>query len=162
MRVVALKGSAYLLAGLPNAAGRVFADVDLLFAETELLEAERRLVEQGWQGTKLSPYDQHYYRAWTHELPPLVHVEREVEADLHHNIVPRTGRLKPSGAKLLANAVPITGTPFYRLADTDLVLHAMTHLMFDSELADALRDLVDIDDLLRHFGASNPEFWERL
>ena len=50
--------------------------------------AERRLVEQGWQGTKLSPYDQHYYRAWTHELPPLVHVEREVEADLQDDTRP--------------------------------------------------------------------------
>src|SRR5688572_7411867 len=40
MRVVALKGSAYLLAGLPNAAGRTFADVDLLFAEADLPEVE--------------------------------------------------------------------------------------------------------------------------
>jgi hypothetical protein len=162
MRIVALKGSAYLLEGLPNAAGRVFADVDLLFAETELDEAERRLVAHGWRGTKLSAYDQHYYRAWTHELPPLVHDEREVEADLHHNIVPRTGRLKPSGSRLLAGVRPIPGTRFARLADQDLVLHAMTHLMFDSEMADALRDLVDIDDLLRHFAASDPQFWDTL
>lgn len=161
-RVVALKGSAYLLASLPNAAGRVFADVDLLFDEAGLVEAERLLLSHGWRGTKLSPYDQHYYRAWTHELPPLVHAEREVEADLHHNIVPRTGRLKPSGSSLLANAQPIPGTAFHRLADTDLVLHAMTHLMFDSEMADALRDLVDIDDLMRHFAAANPGFWEAL
>ena len=162
MRVVALKGSAYLLAGLPNAAGRVFADVDLLFAEAELAEAESLLVAHGWRGTKLSAYDQHYYRAWTHELPPLVHDEREVEADLHHNIVPRMGRLKPSGALLLARARPIPGTLFERLADPDLVLHAMTHLMFDSEMADALRDLVDVDDLLRHFSAADPEFWDSL
>jgi hypothetical protein len=160
--VVALKGSAYLLAGLPNAAGRVFADVDLLFSETELAEVERLLVTRGWHGTKLSPYDQHYYRAWTHELPPLVHAEREVEADLHHNIVPRTGRLKPSGERLLASAEPIPGTRFHRLADADLVLHAMTHLMFDSDMADALRDLVDIDDLLQHFAQGNAGFWRNL
>jgi hypothetical protein len=162
MRVVVLKGSAYLLANLPNAAGRVFADVDLLFDERVLDEAERMLVAQGWQGTKLSPYDQHYYRAWTHELPPLVHAEREVEADLHHNILPRTSRLKPNGAALLAAAVPIRGQPFARLDAPDLLLHAMTHLMFDSEMADALRDLVDIDDLLRHFTGGDETFWERL
>jgi len=162
MRVVVLKGSAYLLAGLPNAAGRVFADVDLLFAEAELPQAERLLLVHGWRGTKLSPYDQHYYRAWTHELPPLVHVEREVEADLHHNIVPRAGRLKPPAERLLASAKPIPGTQLYRLADHDLVLHAMTHLMFDSEMADALRDLVDIDDLSRHFATANPNFWDAL
>jgi hypothetical protein len=161
-KVVALKGSAYLLAGLPNAKGRVFADVDLLLDERELDTAERALVAQGWNGTKLSPYDQHYYRAWTHELPPLVHVEREVEADLHHNILPRTSRLKPSGAALFDAAVPIASERFARLADPDVVLHAMTHLMFDSEMADSLRDLVDIDDLLRHFAAAHEGFWDRL
>ena len=162
MRVVALKGCAYLLAKLPNAAGRVFADVDLLFHERDLEEAERRLVARGWHGTKLEPYDQQYYRVWTHELPPLVHAEREVEADLHHNIVPRTGRLKPPGARLLEDAQPIAGESLYRLGDRDLVLHAMTHLMFDSDMADCLRDLVDIDDLLRHFTAADPAFWAAL
>lgn len=162
MRAVVLKGCAYLLAKLPNAVGRVFADVDLLFDERELDDAERLLVERGWRGTKLEPYDQHYYRAWTHELPPLVHPEREVEADLHHNILPRTARLKPSGARLLANARPIEGGPFLRLADCDLVLHAMTHLMFDSDMTDCLRDLVDIDVLLRHFSSDDARFWETL
>src|SRR5262249_42882921 len=133
-----------------------------LLDEHDLQTAERALVAQGWVGTKLSPYDQHYYRAWTHELPPLVHIERDVEADLHHNILPRTARLKPSGAALLAAAVPIAGERFTRLDDCDVVLHAMTHLMFDSEMADALRDLVDIDDLLRHFADGDPAFWKRL
>ena len=162
MRVVALKGSAYLLADLPNASGRVFADVDLLFDEADLAHAERMLVAHGWQGTKLSAYDQHYYRAWTHELPPMVHAEREVEADLHHNIMPRMARLKPSAALLLGAVQPIADTPFHRLADADLVLHAMTHLMFDSEMADALRDLVDVDVLLRHFAAADARFWDTL
>jgi hypothetical protein len=165
LRVVALKGCAYLLCGLPNAAGRAFADVDLLFDERDLDEAEKALLEHGWRGAALDAYDQHFYRVWTHELPPLVHPDREVEADLHHNIVPRTGRLKPVAARLLEAAQPIDGGALWRLGDADLVLHAMTHLMFDSDLADALRDLVDIDDLLRHFSAAEPDFyavlWER-
>ena len=159
---IVLKGCAYLLAQLPNAAGRVFADVDLLFPETQLAEAERALLAHGWRGAKLDPYDQRYYRLWTHELPPLTHDEREVEADLHHNIVPRVGRLKPPAARLLDAAKPIAGERWRRLDDRDLVLHAMTHLMFDSELADCLRDLVDIDDLLRHFAAADPKFWDQL
>jgi hypothetical protein len=162
MRVVVLKGCAYLAAGMPNAAGRLFADVDLLFAERDLEVAERRLISRGWHGTKLDPYDQHYYRVWTHELPPLVHAEREVEADLHHNIVPRTGRLKPPAALLLENARRIDGESLYRLGDCDVVLHAMTHLMFDSDMADCLRDLVDIDELLRHFSDANSGFWDDL
>jgi len=162
MRVVLLKGCAYLAAGMPNAAGRLFADVDLLFAERDLEVAEQRLISRGWHGTKLDAYDQHYYRVWTHELPPLVHAEREVEADLHHNIVPRTGRLKPSAALLLEDVQTIDGGSLYRLGDRDVVLHAMTHLMFDSDMADCLRDLVDIDDLLRHFSESKSGFWDDL
>jgi hypothetical protein len=162
MRVVVLKGCAYLAAGMPNAPGRLFADVDLLLAERDLEVAEQRLVSRGWQSTKLDPYDQHYYRVWTHELPPLVHAEREVEADLHHNIVPRTGRLKPPAALLLENVREIDGESLYRLGDYDVVLHAMTHLMFDSDMADCLRDLVDIDELLRHFRESNAGFWDGL
>jgi hypothetical protein len=159
---IALKGCAYMLARLPNAAGRMFADVDLLVAERDLANVERTLVANGWEGRKLSPYDEHYYRAWTHELPPMIHVEREVELDLHHNILPRMSRLKPRAELLLEAALPIGRERFRMLAETDLTLHAMTHLMFDSAMSDCLRDLVDIDDLLRHFAASNPRFWDDL
>ena len=37
----------------------------------------------------------------------------------------------------------------------------MTHL-FDGDLVDHLRDLADIDDLLRHFSASDAAFWDEL
>lgn len=161
--VVVLKGCAYLLAGLPNAVGRAFADVDILVAERDLSSVENALLTHGWETTKPSPYDQHYYRAWTHELPPMRHVERDVEVDLHHNVLPRMARLKPRGNLLMAASVPLlAGQPFRRLGDVDVVLHAMAHLMFDSELADALRDLVDIDDLLTHFAARDRDFWPKL
>lgn len=161
-RIIALKGCAYLLAALPNAAGRIFADVDLLFDERELGLAEQALVHDGWSSRKLTAYDQHYYRAWTHELPPLAHDEREIEADLHHNIIARTARLKPSAALLVANSLLVGSGPFYRLSDQDIVLHAMTHLMFDSDLADCLRDLVDVDVLLRHFVTGDDSYWQSL
>jgi hypothetical protein len=88
----------------------------------------------------------------------MTHVEREVELDLHHNILPRTARLSPKAELLLQSSVAIDECRFRKLADVDLVLHAMTHLMFDSALADALRDLVDIDDLLEHFSARDAAF----
>jgi hypothetical protein len=162
MRAIALKGCAYLLSGLPNAVGRIFADVDLLFEERDLGRAEQALMEYGWQGKEITAYDQNYYRAWTHELPPLIHDEREIEADLHHNIIARTSRLKPSAELLLAAARPIPDTRFQRLSDEDVVLHAMTHLLFDSDMADCIRDLVDIDDLLRHFSSNSDAFWDTL
>lgn len=159
---IAMKGCTYLLLDLANARGRIFADVDLMFPEAELGKVEALLNRRGWQTKQLTPYDQHYYRNWTHELPPLVHVEREVEIDLHHNILPRTARLKPAAAKLLQGAEPVAGAHYRVLADEDIVLHAMTHLMFDGDLADKLRDLVDIEELLLHFAAAKDDFWQRL
>lgn len=161
-RIVVLKGCAYLLSGLPNSVGRDFSDVDLLFPRTELPDVERRLERHGWRATKLSAYDQRYYRAWSHELPPLMHAEREVETDLHHNILPPTARLTPDADLLRRDVVKIPGRGLYRLADVDLVLHAIVHLFFDSAMDDRLRELVDVDQLLRHFSSVNEAFWERL
>jgi hypothetical protein len=161
-RIIVLKGCAYALDALPNAPGRTFADVDLLFSKADLASVERRLEEHGWHFAKLSPYDQHYYRAWTHELPPLVHEERAVEVDLHHAILPPTARLAVDSEELRAGTQPIAGTRYERLADVDLVLHAAVHLFFDSDMADGLRDLVDLDVLLRHFSEQDAGFWQGL
>lgn len=158
---IALKGCGYLLAKLPNAAGRGFADVDLLVSRRELPVVESRLRERGWQPAVLSAYDERYYRRWAHEVPPMTHAEREVEVDLHHAILMTTARLAPDSALLLGEARAVPGSPFRVLAPVDMVLHAMTHLMFGEDLADALRELVDIDELLRHFGRHEPGFWER-
>jgi|HigsolmetaAR202D_1030399.scaffolds.fasta_scaffold01792_9 hypothetical protein len=159
--LVALKGSAYLLADLPNAAGRLFADVDLLVPEETLPRVESRLAACGWRAAELTPYDENYYRVWTHELPPMTHVEREVEVDLHHNVLMRTARLRPDARLLLAEARRVEGSRFAVLAPVDMVLHAMAHLFYGGEMDDALRELVDIDDLLRHFAACEPGFWDR-
>lgn len=159
MRVLVLKGCAYLLLNLPNAAGRYFADVDLLVAEQDLDAVEACLTKRNWNSKKLSDYDQHYYREWSHEVPPLVHAEREVEVDLHHNIIPRTACLKPQATQLLERAQAIPESRFHTLGHADIVLHTMTHLMFASDLADRLRDLVDIDILLRYFAEQDDGFW---
>lgn len=159
--LVVMKGCAYLLAGTPNARGREFADVDLLVPEASLPVVEARLKERGWAFDELTPYDEKYYRLWTHELPPMTHVEREVEVDLHHNLLMRTARLKPSAELLLADARPVPGFRFKVLAPVDMVLHAMVHLFYGGEMDDALRELVDIDELLRHFAATEPGFWEQ-
>jgi len=136
--------------------------VDLMLPEADLESIEAHLNRCGWRSADLSPYDQNYYRNWTHELPPLMHVEREVEIDLHHNILPRTARLNPAAEELLQAAKPLPGSCYRVLSDEDMVLHAMTHLMFSDDLADKLRDLVDIDCLLRHFASSDESFWQQL
>ena len=40
-----------------------------------------------------------------------------------------------------------------------MVLHAIVHLFHGGEMDDALRDLVDIDELLTHFAATEAGFW---
>ena len=158
--LVAMKGCAYLLAGTPNANGRLFADVDLLVPEADLPAVELRLHGRGWMGKELAPYDDLYYRRWTHELPPMTHVEREVEVDLHHSILMRTARLKPAPALLFEAARQVPGSRYKVLAPVDMVLHSIVHLFYGGEMDDALRELVDIDDLLSHFSASEPGFWK--
>jgi hypothetical protein len=162
LNLVLMKGCAYICLDLPIAAGRIFADVDLFAPEDQLPEIEAVLNRRGWKTRELSPHDDNYYRVWSHELPPIVHVERDVEVDVHHNILPRTARLKPSAEKLLENTRTTGHSRYKVLGDEDLVLHAMVHLMVDSDLALKLRDLVDIDGICRHFAESVPDFWERL
>ena len=160
--IVLLKGAAYLLAGLPPAHGRLFSDIDILVAKNALAEVEAALMLHGWATSHHEPYDQRYYRRWMHELPPLRHVARNTIVDVHHSIAPPTGRFKPDSAKLLREAEPLAGHAKLKvLAPVDMVLHSAAHLFLNEELSHGLRDLVDIDALLRHFGADN-DFWRRL
>lgn len=160
--LIALKGGAYLLLGLPNTAGRLFADVDFLADESDLPRVEQRLLANGWQSQPITAYDERYYRRWTHEIPPLMHREREVEVDVHHNILPRVARYKPLARHLIDASLPVDGTPYRVLSPPDMSLHAIVHLAVDSDFADKLRDLVDIDVLLAHFAAADSGFWDSL
>lgn len=160
--IVLLKGAAYLLAGLPAARGRIFSDIDVLVPFDRLDEVEVALRLRGWATTHHSAYDQRYYRQWMHELPPLRHIVRTTVVDVHHAILPRTARLKPSSAKLLAASRPLpAGDRLRALAPLDMVLHCASHLFHNEELSQGLRDLGDLDSLLRHF-APEPGFWEAL
>jgi hypothetical protein len=160
--VVLLKGAAYALAGLPAARGRLFNDVDILVPRPQLGQVEAALMLEGWHGEHSSAYDQRYYRRWMHEIPPMTHVLRNTVIDVHHNILPLTSRIKVDADRLLARIRPIEGwAGLYRLGDTDLVLHSACHLFLDGEFDKGLRDLVDLDALLRHFGRE-ASFWPQL
>ncbi|MBL8326199.1 MAG: nucleotidyltransferase family protein [Rubrivivax sp.] len=160
--VIALKGAAYVAAALPPGQARVFSDVDILVPKHALAEAESRLMLHGWLGSHHNAYDQRYYREWMHELPPMQHARRGTTLDVHHNILPETARLKPQGHLLVASAVPAPAHPgWHVLSPTDMVLHSMTHLFMNEETSHALRDLSDLDLLLRHFGREDA-FWTAL
>ncbi len=159
-----LKGAAYAIQSLPLAEGRLPRDLDVLVPLGSLKAVETALLESGWEFSKdLTEYDQHYYRAWSHELPPLRLPGHAFELDLHHSILPPIGRLKPDAARLLADSVPVADSPFRVLRPADQVLHAAVHLFQDSDCVGRLRDLVDIDGLIRHFSVRDGErFWQQL
>ncbi len=160
--VILLKGAAYVMGDLPPARGRLFGDIDLLVPKDTLPTVESQLMLHGWHGIQHNPYDQRYYREWMHEIPPLKHFTRGSVLDVHHNILPSTARLKPSAAHLMSGRVPIEGyRNLYRLGDADLVLHSATHLFHEGEWEHGLRDLVDLDALLRHFGTDDA-FWDHV
>lgn len=161
--VVLLKGAAYVAASLPPARGRLYSDIDLMVPKASLARVERTLLTNGWQPLVMHPYDQRYYRTWMHELPPMVHRDRGTVLDLHHTILPETGRVHPAPEKLFEAARPIDDGCFLILAPADLVLHSAAHLFQDGDPSGGLRDLADLDDLLRHFDRQEgPAFWDAL
>ncbi len=156
-----LKGAAYIEANLPPGKGRSLSDLDLLLRPEQLSQAEDILKEQGWDSHLEEDYDQRYYREWMHEIPPLVHPLRGVEVDIHHNLLPLTGRYKIPAEKLRESAVPLENNLLV-LAPADMVLHSAVHLVVADELRGGLRDLFDIHQLFLHFMAEDPRFPERL
>ena len=158
-KVVLLKGAAYQHAGMALARGRLSVDLDILVPAGDIGRAERRLIDSGWQPGVIDRYDQHYYRDWMHEIPPLLHPERKIELDVHHTIFPPISGIRIDAATLLAEAVPLADGLFM-LAPADMVLHAATH-MFHENPAGRLRDLLDLHDLLTQFAAT-PGFWDSL
>ncbi|WPL17729.1 hypothetical protein Thiowin_02768 [Thiorhodovibrio winogradskyi] len=163
VQVVALKGVAYMLAGLPAARGRMAVDVDLLVPKEQINSIEQRLLDRGWMHKALHPDDDRYYRDWMHEIPALRHRERETEVDIHHRILPRTSRLQPDTRLLLQQTRAVPDMPIRVLGPHDMILHALVHLFHEGEPDEGLRlrDLVDVADLLRHF-AGEPGFWDGL
>ncbi|MES2152900.1 MAG: nucleotidyltransferase family protein [Pseudomonadota bacterium] len=159
---ILLKGAAYHMAQLPAARGRLFSDIDILVPKADLDQVEAALMMHGWISTHHDAYDQRYYREWMHELPPMQHVRRESLIDVHHAILPETSAARPDPEKLRAAALPLgalAGVSVF--SPHDLVLHSAVHLFYDGELDHGMRDLIDIDRLLRHY-AGAPGFWDAL
>ncbi len=161
--VLLLKGSAYVLGTLPVSRGRLFGDIDILVPRSALGQVEVAMMTKGWTSAKHDEYDQRYYRQWMHELPPMVNVRRGTILDIHHTLLPLTSRHHPDPQLLIDASRPLPGLePLYIPAAEDLVIHSITHLFHEGELHNGLRDLFDIDGLVRHFSTIEPDFWSRL
>ena len=175
-KAVLLKGTAYVAADLDAGRGRSIGDLDLLVAEKDLEEVETALLGAGWEWVKEDAYDDEYYRRWMHELPPLIHRERDRMIDVHHTILPKTARPTPDAKAMIASAIALqpdveqkgvrlakfsSWHGLHVLSPADMVVHSIAHLFADGEMDGGLRNLWDIDRMLREFAAS-PNFWDAL
>jgi len=121
-----------------------------------------------------------------HELPPMIHKERDRMIDVHHTILPKTARptpdagamlkdtqsLSPSGERLGEGATqstlgqsdsppsqpsPLKGGGLYIFSPEGMACHCAAHLIADGDLTGGLRNLWDFHCLLTEF--SGDDFW---
>ena len=156
--VVLLKGTAYVAAGLSAGVGRSIGDLDILVPRSALDAVERALIiAGGWEWVKEDEYDDAYYRDHMHELPPLIHKERDRMIDVHHTVLPLTAKPTPDAEAMIADSEALSDG-LRILSAPDMICHAAAHLFADGDLAGGLRNLWDIDRLLRDFG-DRDGFW---
>ena len=159
--VILLKGTAFVAAGLSAGVGRSIGDLDILVPHARIGEAEAALLDAGWEWVKPDAYDDAYYRRWMHELPPLIHRERDRMIDVHHTILPRTARVTPNADALIADSV-LLGNGLRMLSPLDVICHAAAHLFADGDLAGGLRNLWDIHCLVEEWGTAGLQDRARL
>jgi Uncharacterised nucleotidyltransferase len=148
--VVFLKGSAFIAAGLAAGQGRLVGDLDILVPRERLDAVEAAILTAGWEWLKVDAYDDHYYRMWMHELPPMIHRDRDAMIDIHHTILPLTARPKPDAAAMIADSVAL-GNGLRMLCPEDMVIHAAAHLFADGDMSGGLRNLWDIRCLVDEY-----------
>lgn len=160
-KIVLMKGTAYVAADLSAGVGRSIGDLDIMVARDDLPVVESALLEAGWEWVKPDPYDDQYYRDHMHELPPLIHRDRDRMIDVHHTTLPLTARPTPDARAILDSAIALDNG-LHVMAPTDMLLHSVAHMFADGDLAGGLRNLWDINLLARHFSEADEEFWTEL
>jgi hypothetical protein len=156
-----LKGAAYAHVGLRVARGRDFADLDIMVPHARLEAAETALEAKGWICETRNRYDQRYYRRWMHELPPLHHRTRMLEVDIHHALLPLTGRLHPDPALIWRDSRRLSDAPYQVPCPEDMVLHSAAQVFQDGEIAGQFDGLLDLHQLVDEL-CRTPGFWDRL
>ena len=161
IRPVFLKGAAYVIADLQLAEGRVFTDIDAAVTRSLLTKAEQCLHWHGWTNIEKDDYDQHYYRAWMHELPPFVNQGSGSVLDLHHTLVPPISGHAPDISLFPTQEVHIDGMCLTTFTPAGMLLHSAVHLFYEEDFSKGFRDLSDIHLLCNEF-ASDDTVWREL
>jgi len=164
IKTIYLKGAAYSLKKLPLSNHRLLSDIDVLVEKKYLRKSEEQLFKNGWFAETLSDYDDSYYRKWSHEIPPLKHVQRKTVLDLHHNILPITTINSDINQQILIEHVEAidTSNQSFVFSPALMVLHSAAHLFYESEFEKGLRDLIDIKELVETFSVENDNFYQEI
>lgn len=161
--IILLKGAAYLFRALDISHGRVYSDIDIMVPKASVSEVAHTLQQHGWKQPEQLADQEQYFQRWMHELLPLIHERRGTKIDVHHNILPSIDRLQFDAKTLFANAQPVgEQSRIYTLAPVDMVLHNVVHLFRNGEYRRALRDLVDLDTLIKEFSRQEDGFFDQL
>ncbi len=161
-KIVLMKGTAYVAAGLNAGQGRHIGDLDIMVTREDLNAVEAMLLEKGgWEWVKEDAYDDAYYRDHMHELPPLIHKERDRMIDVHHTILPMTARPKPEATAMLADA-QLLDSGLYVFSPPDMAIHCAAHLLADGDMSGGMRNLWDFHCLLDEFSEKDSGFWGTL
>ena len=157
-----LKGSAYHFNEMKNFTGRMMSDIDLLVKEKDLPIVENALKKSGWATQNINDYDQKFYRNWAQEIPPLKHIFRQVDLDVHFNILPKTIKESLNGKHLFEQSIPLASDPCEKVLKPHAMLaHSAIHLFYESEYKKGLRDLYDIAIFINDYG-DDKFFWQEL
>jgi hypothetical protein len=159
--IVALKGAAYVVGEHRAAMGRRCNDVDVLVSPESLDAVEDKLLNGGWAFDEIDDANATYYRKWLQELPPMIHRQRGSILDVHHSLLPRIDRKLIPTEALLRERVEVAASGVCTLSPRDMVLHSALHMFQMRDIEDSLRDVGDIDLLLREF-SREPGFWSQL
>jgi hypothetical protein len=152
LRPVVLKGAALAGRCYDPVALRAISDLDLLLPAGELERADevlrglgyRQSCPPGWEEF----YAQHHHRA--PYLPPRGHPRLEI----HVGLLDPRWRQQPDIEVMIARAVemPFGGAAGWALAPEDQLVHACLHLAVSGRFLRGMKDLADIDLLLRRPG----------
>ncbi len=157
-----LKGGAYHLNGMTSFYGRMMSDIDILVEEAALKRVETALRNNSWVAARISNYDEKFYRCWSQEIPPLRHLYRQVELDVHFNILPKTIKETVDGRHLFEQSITMDSRPLQKvLKPHAMLVHSAIHLFYESEYHKGLRDLYDICILIKDYSAGE-SFWDDL
>lgn len=158
--LVVLKSTAYVTANASTAEEQRFNGIDILVPYGRLPQAESLLSRAHWHALDLSEYDQRYCRRWLHQAPQPP--RRTVVANVYHAIPSDCAHDPLDAAKLRHRAIAVDNFPgVHVLVTEDRILHSATHLFHDGELSHGLRDLTDLELLLRD-ATMELDFWPRL